>query len=183
MSSTCLDCRICESVSQKLNCSPGWKMVMRMLRWNNCAISNADVVAISNWDILFKHLITIRHTLSHNHMACIEVIHWHLKCWRLTQAFRMIRTDPIIFFHLRSVAWITLTLYMVLQLFSTRFADYAGGIRVSFIQPRLFHFHIKFCVRDISYRLIWMKYINMFSVYAQSGTHSRFDRWIIVVST
>ena len=28
--------------------------------------------------------------------------------------------------------------YMVLPLFATRFADYAGGIRVSFIQPRLF---------------------------------------------
>ena len=33
---------------------------------------------------------------------------------------------------------ITLTLYMVLPLFATRFADYAGGIQVSFIQPRLF---------------------------------------------
>ena len=33
---------------------------------------------------------------------------------------------------------ITLTLYMVLPLFATRFADYAGGIRVAFIQPRLF---------------------------------------------
>ena len=33
---------------------------------------------------------------------------------------------------------ITLTPYMVLPLFATRFADYAGGIRVSFIQTRLF---------------------------------------------
>ena len=33
---------------------------------------------------------------------------------------------------------ITLTPYMVLQLFATRFAAYAGGIRVSFIQPCLF---------------------------------------------
>ena len=33
---------------------------------------------------------------------------------------------------------ITLTLYMVLPLFATRFADYAGGIWVSLIQPRLF---------------------------------------------
>ena len=32
-----------------------------------------------------------------------------------------------------------------------------------------------FCVRDISHRLIWMEFINMFSVYAQSGTHSRFN--------
>ena len=30
-----------------------------------------------------------------------------------------------------------------------------------------------FCMRDISYRLIWMEFINVFSVYAQSGTHSR----------
>ena len=33
---------------------------------------------------------------------------------------------------------ITLTPYMVLPLFATRFADYTEGIRVSFIQPRLF---------------------------------------------
>ena len=33
---------------------------------------------------------------------------------------------------------ITLTPYMVLLLFSSRFADYAGGIRVSIIQARLF---------------------------------------------
>ena len=32
----------------------------------------------------------------------------------------------------------TLTPYMMLPLFATRFADYAGGIRVSFIQTRLF---------------------------------------------
>ena len=40
-----------------------------------------------------------------------------------------------------------------------------------------------FCMRDISYRLTWMEFINMFSVYAQSGTHSHFDWWIIVVLT
>ena len=33
---------------------------------------------------------------------------------------------------------ITLTPHMVLPLFATRFAEYAGGIRVSFIQQRLF---------------------------------------------
>ena len=37
-----------------------------------------------------------------------------------------------------SCGLITLTPYMVLPIFATRFADYAGGIRVSFIQPRLF---------------------------------------------
>ena len=48
--------------------------------------------------------------------------------------------------------------------------------------PSLFHiatslliWYKMFCVRDISYRLIWMEHIHMFSVYAQSGTHSRFN--------
>ena len=35
-------------------------------------------------------------------------------------------------------ASIMLTPYMVLPLFATRSATYAGGIRFSFIQPRLF---------------------------------------------
>ena len=41
--------------------------------------------------------------------------------------------------------------------------------------PSLFHiatslliWYKMFCVRDISYRLIWMEFINMFSLYAQS---------------
>ena len=48
--------------------------------------------------------------------------------------------------------------------------------------PSLFHtatshliWYKMFCVRDISYRLIWMEFINMFSVHAQSGMHSRFN--------
>ena len=48
--------------------------------------------------------------------------------------------------------------------------------------PSLFHtatslliWYKMFCMWDISYRLIWMEFINMFSVYAQSGTHSRFN--------
>ena len=48
--------------------------------------------------------------------------------------------------------------------------------------PSLFHtatslltWYKMFCVREISYRLIWMEFVNMFSVYAQSGTHSRFN--------
>ena len=56
--------------------------------------------------------------------------------------------------------------------------------------PSLFHtatslliWFKMFCVRDISYRLIWMEFINMFSVYAQSGTHNRFNWLIIVVLT
>ena len=48
--------------------------------------------------------------------------------------------------------------------------------------PSLFHtatslliWYKLFCVRDISYRInIWMEFINMF-VYAQSGTHGRFN--------
>ena len=58
---------------------------------------------------------------------------------------------------------IMLTPYMVLPLFTTRFADYACGTRVSFIQSRLLYY--------------------MFSVYAQSGMHSRFNWWIVVVLT
>ena len=56
--------------------------------------------------------------------------------------------------------------------------------------PSLFHtatspliWYKIFCVRDILYRLIWMEFINMFSVYAQSGTQSRFNWWIIVILT
>ena len=48
--------------------------------------------------------------------------------------------------------------------------------------PSLFHiatslliWYKMFCVRVISYRLIWMELINMFSMYAQSGTHSHFN--------
>ena len=48
--------------------------------------------------------------------------------------------------------------------------------------PSIFHtatslliWHEMFCVRDISYRLTWMEFIKMFSAYAQSGTHSRFN--------
>ena len=54
--------------------------------------------------------------------------------------------------------------------------------------PSLFHtamylliWYKMFCMRDISYRLIWMKYLNMLSVYAQSGTHRPFNWWIIAV--
>ena len=56
--------------------------------------------------------------------------------------------------------------------------------------PSLFHtatslliWYKMFCVRDISYRLVWMEFINMFSVHAQSGMHSRFNWWIIMVLT
>ena len=48
--------------------------------------------------------------------------------------------------------------------------------------PSLFHiatslliWYKMFCVRDVSYRLIWMELINMFSEYAQSGTHGHFN--------
>ena len=47
----------------------------------------------------------------------------------------------------------------------------------------LFIWYKMFRMGDISYRLIWMKYINMLSVYAQSGTHRRFHWWIIGVLT
>ena len=48
--------------------------------------------------------------------------------------------------------------------------------------PSLFHtvtslliWYEIFYIRDISYRLIWMKFINMLSVYAQSGMHRCFN--------
>ena len=48
--------------------------------------------------------------------------------------------------------------------------------------PSLFHtatslliWYKMFCMREISCRHIWMEFINRFSVYAQSGTHSRFN--------
>ena len=62
------------------------------------------------------------------------------------------------------------TPYMVLPLFATRFTAYTGGIRVSSIQLCLIWVNIK-----ILYRLIWMKIINMLSMYVQSGTHRRFN--------
>ena len=56
--------------------------------------------------------------------------------------------------------------------------------------PSLFHtatslliWYKMFCMRNISCRLIWMKFINMLSVYAQSGMHRRFNWWIIAVLT
>ena len=54
--------------------------------------------------------------------------------------------------------------------------------------PSLFHtatslfiWYKMFRMRDISYRLIWMKFINMLSVFAQCGTHRHFNWWIIAV--
>ena len=56
--------------------------------------------------------------------------------------------------------------------------------------PSLFHtatslliWYEMFSMRDISYRLTWMKFINMLSVYAQSGMHRCVNWWIITVLT
>ena len=56
--------------------------------------------------------------------------------------------------------------------------------------PSLFHtatslliWYKMFRMREISYKLVWMKFINLLSLYAQSGTHSHFDWWIIAVLT
>ena len=56
--------------------------------------------------------------------------------------------------------------------------------------PRLFDtatslliWYKMFCMRDMSYRPTWMKFINMLSVYTQSGTHRRVNWWIIAVLT
>ena len=73
---------------------------------------------------------------------------------------------------------------------STNYANPAYGVatichQVRWLRwghPSLFHTATSlliwckmFCVRDISYRLIWMEFINMFSVHALSGTHNRFN--------
>ena len=57
-------------------------------------------------------------------------------------------------------------------------------------QPSLFHaalslliWYKMLCMRDITYRLNWMKFVNMLSVYAQSGTHRHVNWWIIAVLT
>ena len=95
--------------------------------------------------------------------------------------------------------------YLVFSLYSfdynfsvTNYADPVYGVATICHQvrclrwghPSLFHTAMSllicyemFCMRDISYRLIWMKYINMLSVYAQSGTHRPFNWWIIAVFT
>ena len=49
-----------------------------------------------------------------------------------------------------------------------------GHPSLFYIATPLLIWYKMFCVREISYRLIWMEFINTFSVYAQSGTHSRF---------
>ena len=56
--------------------------------------------------------------------------------------------------------------------------------------PSLFHtatsllmWYKMLCVRDISYKLIWMKFMNTLSVYTQSGTDRRFNWRIIAVLT
>ena len=73
-------------------------------------------------------------------------------------------------------SWITPNPHMMLPLFATTFAVLRWG------HPSLFHtapslliWYKMFCVRDISCRLIYMEFIDMFSVYAQSGTYSRFN--------
>ena len=54
----------------------------------------------------------------------------------LTMELRLSCTNPSIWWFVSEP--IKLTPYMVLPLFATRFADYAGVFRVSFIQPPLF---------------------------------------------
>ena len=79
---------------------------------------------------------------------------------------------------------ITLTPYRVFPLFGTRFVAYAEGILISFIQPHISLFDIKCSTREIYHTdLYGWNFINMLSVYAQSGTHRRFNWWIIAVWT
>ena len=111
---------------------------------------------------------------------------WHFSHSRMAVPYFVIKRCAVAASFILFVknSMITLTPYMVLPLFAIRFAEYAGG------HPSLFHTatslligYKMFCVRDISYRLKWMEFINMFYVYAQSGMHSHFNWWIIVVLT
>ena len=65
---------------------------------------------------------------------------------------------------------ITLTPYIVLPLFDTRFTDYAGGHpSLVHIATSLLIWYKMFCVRDISNRLMWMELINMFPCMHSMG--------------
>ena len=79
----------------------------------------------------------------------------------------------------RGFLWITLWFLLALYGVAT-ICHQVRGLRWG--HPSLFHIATSLliwykivCLRDISYRLIWLELINMFSVYAQSGTHSRFN--------
>ena len=123
--------------------------------------------------------------------------HWGLKCHVATQLLVNIYSsydllpggtklspEPMLLtYHQKDPVTITPTLYMVLPLFATRFAAYPGGMRVSHTATSLLIWYKMFCTRDISYRLTWMKFINMLSLYTQSGTHRRVNWWITTVLT
>ena len=47
----------------------------------------------------------------------------------------------------------------------------------------LFILYKMFRMREIPYRLRWVEFINMLSVYAQSGTQRHFNWWLIAVLT
>ena len=69
--------------------------------------------------IHFMHVVKQMHKMSGKYLKKIQNL--------LGKYF----SDPL--YHFQSQFSITLTPYMVLPLFATRFADYTGGIRVSFI--------------------------------------------------
>ena len=70
-------------------------------------------------------------------------------------AYRNPHDDLGYLYNTSDVFSITLTPYMVLPLFATRFAAYAGGIRVSFIQPCLFEFDIKCSAWEIYHTYLY----------------------------
>ena len=121
--------------------------------------------------------------LVHNEPSLIQIMDWHRAGDKPLSEQKIVYFTGAYMRHSRS-ALITLTPYMVLPLFATRFAAHAGGTRVSFIQLlRLFWFDIKCSAWEISYRLIWKKFVNMLSVYAQSEKHRRFNWLIIAILT
>ena len=118
-----------------------------------------------------------RHSKHIKCTSCASIT--HLKCITLS-------TDEQI--HIMDVSPSWMCVSCIQTLFPFNYANPVYGVATSCHQvrwlrwghPSLFHIatsllilHKLFCVRDISYRLKWTEFINMFSVYAQSETHSR----------
>ena len=110
----------------------------------------------------------------------LECIHWHGQ--RLQHG--EVRDT--------NLAWVgpvaTITRYLSSHIWCCHYLP--PGSLLTLGHPNPFHiatslliWYKMFCMRDISYRLIWMKFISMLSVYANSGTHRRFDWWMIASFT
>ena len=114
--------------------------------------------------------------------------HYGIWCWSLLA----LEWTP--YFHLSIYCILSRVLQAISSVWQTLgFGNYANPVydvatichQVRWLRwghPSLFHtatslliWYKMFCMREISCRHIWMEFINRFSVYAQSGTHSRFN--------